>query len=304
MKKQRLADLVLLFVTFTWGATFVLVKEAIEKMPPFTFLGVRFLVAALILFLIMAVFYRETLKELTRQLWMIGIGIGLLLFGGYAFQTFGLLYTTASNAGFITGLSVVMVPLFALWLLRQKLKRNAVVGVVIATAGLAMLSLNQFQINLGDALVFCCAICYGLHITLVGKFTARYHALPFAFVQVVSCGVFNMIGGLLFEDVGASFSKDVLFDITVFSALLICSVIATAFAFVAQNQFQKFTTPTRTALIFATEPVFAALTGYLWAGDRLGTLQVIGCLLILGGMLVAELGGSHEEDSPKETSYA
>jgi drug/metabolite transporter (DMT)-like permease len=303
MKKHWLAALVLLFVTFTWGATFVLVQEAVDKMPPFTFLGVRFLVAALLLGLFMFAFSRDTLKGMTRELWVVGSWIGLLLFGGYAFQTFGLLYTTASNAGFITGLSVVMVPLFALWFLRQRLKRNAVIGVIVATAGLAMLSLNEFTINVGDLLVFFCAICYGLHITFVGKYTARFHALPFAFVQILSCGVFNMIGGFLFEDVAASFTREVLFDIEVFSALLICSVIATAFAFVAQNYFQKFTTPSSTALIFATEPVFAAATGYFFAGDRLATMQVIGCLLILGGMLIAELGGQQEVES-NETSYA
>ncbi|ASS74904.1 EamA family transporter [Tumebacillus algifaecis] len=304
MRKNVAADLVLLGVTFSWGATFVLVKEAVDKMPPFTFLGVRFLFAALILGLIMVLFFRDTVKGMTKQLWVVGSWIGLLLFGGYALQTFGLLYTTASNAGFITGLSVVMVPIFAYWFLRQRLKRNAVIGVIVATIGLAFLSLTQFQVNLGDLLVFFCAICYGLHIICIGKYTTRFHALPFAFVQILSCGLFNMIGGFLFEDVSASFSADVLFDLTVFSALLICSVIATAFAFVAQNQFQKFTTPTRTALIFAMEPVFAALTGYLWAGDRLGTLQVIGCLCILGGMLIAELGGGQEEVGQKDTSYA
>lgn len=300
MKKNYLADLVLLGVTFTWGATFVLVKEAIDTMPPFTFLGVRFLIAGLLLYLFMLAFYRRTLQGLSKDIWIAGTLCGFMLFLGYAFQTFGLLYTTASNAGFITGLSVVMVPLFSLWLLRHKLKRNAMLGVGVATVGLAMLSLTgELGINVGDVLVFFCAISYGLHITLVGKFTQNYHAFPFALIQIVTCGVFNMIGAFLFEDWTTAFTPRVLFDPWVFSALLICSVIATAVAFVAQNQFQKFTTPTRTALIFATEPVFAALTGYLWAGDRLGGLQVVGCLLILGGMLIAELGGQHEDPSPE-----
>lgn len=299
MKNNGWADLVLLGVTFTWGATFVLVKDAVGKMPPFTFLGVRFLIAGLLLYLFARLFYRNSLRGLTRDIWWKGALLGLLLFGGYAFQTFGLLHTTASSAGFITGLSVVMVPLFSLWFLGHRLKANAMLGVGVATVGLAMLSLNGgLGINLGDLLVFFCAICYGLHITFIGKFTAKFHAFPFALIQIVSCGLFNMIGGFLFEDWQASFTPGVLLDGTVLSALLICSVIATAVAFVAQNQFQKFTTPTRTALIFATEPVFAALTGYIWADDRLTLMQIAGCLLILGGMLVAELGDRREESQP------
>src|SRR4051794_32635892 len=142
MKKNYLADLVLLGVTFTWGATFVLVKGAINSMPPFTFLGMRFLIGGLLLFLFMLAFYRRTLQGLGKDFWIAGTLCGFMLFLGYAFQTFGLLYTTASNAGFITGLSVVMVPLFSLWLLRHKLKRNAMLGVGVATIGLAMLSLT------------------------------------------------------------------------------------------------------------------------------------------------------------------
>jgi len=306
MKKSYIADLVLLFVTFVWGATFVLVKEAINTMPPFTFLATRFLFAAVILALFMLIFYRDQLKSMGKDVWLIGSWVGLWLSVGYAFQTFGLQYTTASKAGFITGLAVVLVPLLSLWLLRHRLKPNAILGVVMAAVGLGMLSLNrQLNVEFGDFLVFLCAICFAMHITLIGRFTVRFHALPFALVQIIAVGVLNAIGAVLFEDYQVAFSPTVLLDAWVLSALLICSLIATAFAFVAQNQFQKFTTPTRTALIFSTEPVFAAITGYFWANDRLAVMQVAGCLLILAGMIVAELGGNSEEASGEaETSTA
>lgn len=300
MKKTYMADLILLGVTFTWGATFVLIKEAIQTMPPFTFLAVRFLIAAVLLFAFLLLFARDTLRALDRRLWIAGAILGFWLFLGYAFQTFGLQFTTSSKAGFITGLSVVFVPFLALWLLRQKLKRNALFGVGVATIGLALLSLTRdLSVNLGDLLVFFCAISYGMHITLVGRYAPRYPALLLALLQIFFCGIFNLGGALIFEDVSLAFSPDVLFNAYVFSGLLICSVIATAVAFVVQNQFQKFTTPTRTALIFATEPVFAALTGYLFAGDRLDMQQVLGCLLILGGMLIAELGGHNDKTEPE-----
>ncbi|PWK15831.1 DMT family transporter [Tumebacillus permanentifrigoris] len=300
MKKSYMADLILLGVTFSWGATFVLVKEAIQTMPPFTFLAVRFLFAALLLFLFMFFFARDTLRGLDRRIWIGGVILGFWLFAGYAFQTFGLQFTTSSKAGFITGLSVVFVPFLSLWMLGHTLKRNALLGAGIATVGLAMLSLtSELSVNIGDLLVFLCALSYALHITLVGKYAPRFQAFPLALLQIFFCGVFNLGGALVFEDVSVVFAPDVLFDPWVFSALLICSVFATAVAFVAQNQFQKFTSPARTALIFATEPVFAAATGYFWAGDRLTILQVSGCLLILGGMLFAELGGQDDKPDPE-----
>ena len=300
LNKNILADLSMLGVTVTWGATFVLVQKAIDTMPPFTFLGVRFLIGGLLLYLFMLAFYRNTLKSLGKDIWFAGILCGFMLFLGFAFQTFGLKYTTASNAGFITGLAVVMVPFLSLWLLRHKLKPNAMIGIGVATVGLAMLSLTgAVGINFGDVLVFFCAISYAMHITLVGRYTHIHHAFPFAMIQILTCGVFNMIGAFLFEDWTVAFTPAVLFDPWVLSALLICAVLATAVAFVVQSQVQKFSTPTRTALILATEPVFAAITGYLWAGDRLSALQVVGCVLILGGMLIAELGGQHEDPSPE-----
>ncbi|KEO81157.1 DMT family transporter [Tumebacillus flagellatus] len=298
MKKTILADSILLGVTFVWGATFVLVKEAINTMPPFTFLAVRFLFAALLLFLFMLFFARDALRGIDRRLWFSGAALGLWLFAGYAFQTFGLEFTTSSKAGFITGLSVVFVPFLALWMLRQKLKRNALLGSGVATVGLALLSLTRdLSVNIGDLLVLLCAISYALQIVLVGRYAPRYHAFTLALLQIFFCGVFNLIGSLLFEDISVVFSPDVLFDPWVLWALLICSVLATAVAFVAQNQFQKFTTPTRTALIFSTEPVFAALTAFFWAGERLDLQQVVGCLLILAGTLFAELGG--HDDKPQ-----
>ncbi|MGZ4031102.1 MAG: DMT family transporter, partial [Tumebacillaceae bacterium] len=287
-------------VTFTWGATFVLVKEAINTMPPFTFLGVRFLIGALLLALFMLLFNRSSLKNLNKEIWIAGTILGFTLFLGYAFQTFGLQYTSASKSGFITGLSVVMVPFMSLWLLRHRLKRNAMFGVAVATVGLGLLSLNKnLDVNFGDVLTFLCAVSFGLQIVLVGRYAPKFQAFPLAMIQILTCGLFNLIGAVLFEDYTTAFSPAVLLNSSVLSALLICSVIATAVAFVAQNQFQKFTTPTRTALIFATEPVFAAVIGYFWANDHLTLAQIIGCLCILAGMLIAEIGGNHEDSEPQ-----
>lgn len=297
-RKSLVADLILLLVTFFWGATFVLVKEAIDTMPPFTFLGVRFAIAAVLIFLILLVFKRDQLT-MDKGLLKSGAVLGFWLFAGYAFQTFGLQYTTASKAGFITGLSIVLVPLFSVWLLRLKPKRATIAGVAAATIGLGFLSLDRVEAaNIGDFLVFLCALSYAMHIIMMGKYAPRHHALPLAMYQIAAVSVFNTLGALLFEPWQQSFTKEVLLNPTVDLALIVCAVFATVFAYVAQTQFQKFTTPSRTALIFSMEPVFAALTAYLWAGERLTVQAVAGCLLILAGMLIAELGGSDKEEEP------
>ncbi|WP_018130986.1 DMT family transporter [Effusibacillus pohliae] len=300
MKKSLMADLILLCVTFAWGATFVLVKEAIATMPPFTFLGVRFAIAAVLLYLMLFLFKRNQLKA-DKGAVRAGLVLGFWLFAGYAFQTFGLKYTTASKAGFITGLSVVLVPLFSVWMLRLKPKRTTLVGIAAATVGLALLSLDKVEAaNLGDALVFLCAVSFAMHITTMGKYAPRFKALPLATYQIAAVAMFNLLSGWLFEPWQQAFTKQVLFNPTVDMALIICAVFATALAFLAQTQFQKFTTPSRTALIFSTEPVFAAVTAYLWADERLSGQAVVGCLLILVGMVIAELGGSDKKETPAE----
>lgn len=292
VRKSLIADMVLLLVTFSWGATFVVVQKAIDTMPPFSFLGVRFAIAAILLFLIMLLCMRDQL-QFDKGLFKAGVVLGGWLFAGYAFQTFGLQYTTASKAGFITGLSVLLVPLFSVWLLREKPKRSTVYGVAAATVGLGLISLDRLEAaNIGDFLVFLCAISFAMHIIMMGKYAPRFRAFPLALVQIAAVSVFNLIGALLFEPWRTSLTPSVLFEPGIAIALLICAVFATALAFVAQSQFQKFTTPTRTALIFSAEPVFAAITAYFWIHERLGLQALIGCALILAGMLMAELGGS------------
>jgi len=155
MKKQWVADMSLLFVTFIWGATFVLVQNAISFLEPLSFNGVRFLLAGLFLLIWLFLFHRPQLKMWNGSLLLSGAFMGFWLFSGYAFQTMGLLYTTSAKAGFITGLSVVLVPLFAFFLLKQKPKANAILGVLIAAIGLYLLTMNgELSVNKGDVLVF------------------------------------------------------------------------------------------------------------------------------------------------------
>lgn len=297
--KRYFADGVLLFVTAVWGTTFVLVQNAVHAMPVFTFLAVRFSAAGFLL-LLPALWHPPSRRTLADpRLWKAGFWIGLWLFAGYAFQTLGLLYTTAGKAGFITGLSVALVPLFSLLILRRMPALSAWIGVATAACGLYFLSFGGVAgFNKGDALVLLCAIAFALQIIAVGKYAPTYPALPLAAIQLLTVGALSTVAMVgTNEGTTASFASMGLS--AVWSALLICIFLATILAYFAQTAFQKFTTPTRTALIFSMEPVFAAVAAVLWAGERLTALELIGCALILAGMLVAEFGGKERELTSK-----
>ncbi|CAH2715568.1 hypothetical protein BACCIP111895_02752 [Neobacillus rhizosphaerae] len=290
MKKPIMADLSLLLVTLIWGTTFVLVQNAIDFLEPFSFNGIRFLIAAILLIVCLLIFERRQLKQLNFKIIASGIFIGFWLFLGYVTQTMGLLYTTTSKAGFITGLNVVLVPLFSMFLLKQYPSKNAILGVLIATFGLFLLTMTDAAtLNIGDGFVFIGAISFALHIILTGKFSSKFPTLLLTIIQVTTVALLSIGSSFLFEDWRKSLNKDILLSQDVIVALIITSVFATALAFFIQTNFQKYTSATRVALIFAMEPVFAAIAGYFWALERLSISALFGCILIFTGMICAEL---------------
>ncbi|MED1725161.1 DMT family transporter [Brevibacillus parabrevis] len=285
-----MADITLLLIALVWGTTFLIVQQAIASLPPNTFNAVRFTVAALFLLVILLIRNRRQLTEFRGLIIRAGIILGFWLCLGYALQTVGLLYTTPSKAGFITGLSVVLVPLFSFLLLRDRIKVVAVIGVILAAAGLYLLTQNQeFSFNLGDALVFGCAICFAMQIVFTGKYAPRFSALPLAIVQLGTVAVMSWLYAFFCEDWSRAFDPAILFIPEVAMGLIVTSIFATALAFLAQTALQKQTSSTRVALIFALEPVFAALTSYIFIHEVLNGRQLTGCLMIFTGMILAEL---------------
>ena len=291
-RQQLGADAALLMVTVVWGATFVMVKDAVTAFPVFSFMALRFGLAALALAPLVAWQARRNRALATgmapaprgawRRLAFSSLLVGVALFAGYAFQTAGLKLTTPAKAGFITGLSVVFVPIGAALVLRQPPSRNAWFGVLLATIGLALISLNDgFAVEVGDLLVLCCAVAYAAHILLLGHFAPRQNAMQLALGQIAAVAVFSATAAMAFDD-PAPLTGQVLF------AAAFTGVLATAAAFFIQTVSQRFTTSTHTALIFAAEPVFAGLFSFLLVGETLGPRQLLGCGLILVGMLVAE----------------
>ncbi|MGW8313115.1 MAG: DMT family transporter [Desulfuromonadales bacterium] len=282
-KQQLFAELVLASVTLFWGATFPIVKQAITEMPVMAFLWVRFAIAALLLALIAG---RSGFSTLDRRGWRLGILLGTLLFLSYLFQTFGLERTSSANTGFLTGLGVIWVPLMAGPILKKPAAFGSKVGVGLALLGLFMLTWHTpWTINFGDFLVVVCSLFIALHIIGLDAFTRGYDGRALTFVQIATMAVLSCLGSLAYEPVSwpPSWTSSLIF------AFVITSVFATAYAFWAMTTFQNRTTPTRAALVYTLEPVFAAVFSVWLAGDRLSAIGWFGGLLIVAGMIVAEV---------------
>ncbi|NUC18979.1 DMT family transporter [Bacillus mycoides] len=290
MKKDWIAPLALLFVSFIWGATFVVVQNAMSFVGPFTFNGIRFLFAGIILLFVQMIFSQKTSRQDIKQSSLAGLIVGFFLCVGYLLQTFGLLYTTSSKAGFLTGLSIVMVPILSFIFLKQRATIFIVLGIAVATAGLYLLTAgDSFQLNIGDILVLGCAVAFAAHILVNGFFSKKISPLLLSTSQVLAVGIFSSICAFLFEDWEKLFSVSLWTNQSFLFALFLTSLFATSIAFFIQTSAQKHTSPTRVAIIFAMEPVFAALTGVLVANEQLSISAIIGCLCIFLGMVFVEL---------------
>jgi len=279
--KSIQAEIYLLIIVIIWGSTFALIKGVIDTIPPYTYLAYRFLLAALIL----VVIFWKRLKKLNIMILKKGSLIGIFLFLGYTLQTVGLKYTTATKAGFITGFSVVLVPIISFLLLKEKVSRDSVIGVALATLGLWFLNYNSsFSFNLGDFLVLLCAFSFAMHIISVGLFSKKLDYVLLAITQITVVFILSLFMALIFERpaIHLSYSSDIWWSI------VITGIFATALAFYMQNRFQRHSTATKTAIIFSGEPLFAAMFAYILIGEKVGPIAWAGGLLIIFGMIVSQ----------------
>lgn len=289
MSKRVQTDLALAFATLIWGATFVVVKEALNDASVFAFIAVRFTFAAV---LMAAINYRAVAR-ITRGDLRAGFLIGVFMFSGYAAQTVGLQFTTPSKAGFITGFSVVLVPVLLAVFWRRGANFWIWLGAATALAGLYFLSVPAAGfsgLNLGDVLVFLCAVLFAFHIIFVARYTGRHSVAALSFLQIATTAVLAIVFLPVLHFTGGEAAR---FQVTsgLIGAILLTAVGATALAFSIQVWAQQYTAPTHTALIFSLEPVFAAVTSYLVLDERLGARGLAGGALILAGILLAELRG-------------
>lgn len=280
-KRVPVPELALIGVAAIWGLTFVMVQDAVEVIPVMAFLAYRFIPAAL---LVGAIFWRG-LRSLPRDGWRAGLVMGSFLTAGYIFQTMGLERTSASNAGFITGMFVVLTPIFGSIFLRQKAGRIAWIAALVSAFGLYLLSGTGAEglRVVGDGLVLLCACSFAGHILVTDRAVKDHATGPLLAVQLGVCGAVTLVLAL------ASDGLPVPRESQVWTALAVTAVLASALAFFVQTYAQRHAPPARTALILASEPAFAGFFAWLLADERLSALGWVGAALILASIVAVEL---------------
>jgi len=276
MGKNLIFTLLLVGVTAVWGWTFVVVQDAISAFGVLGFLALRFALASAALSPILR-------SGVTRRTLLVGGGIGVVLATGYLFQTLGLLYTTPTNSGLITGLFVVFAPLADRLFFGVRASREVVVAVVLSLLGMVLLAGGgPAGVNPGDLLTLLCAVALGLHIALLSRYAVGHDAGGLTFAQILAMA-------MLFAALWPFAGTVELPPPEVWGALLITGLLASAGAFYIQTFVQQRLPAARTAIILTMEPAFAAFFGYWLAGDRLIAVQIVGAALILSAVFVGEV---------------
>ncbi len=286
MSRSLKAHILLVLITLIWGSNFVVIKNALADVSPLFFNAVRMSLAAVVL---AAVFHRE-LGRLSSGSLCSGLLVGVFLFAGNELQTVGLKYTTPSKSAFLTGVSVVLVPVLLALFWKRRLNRWTGAGVVLAFAGLFLLTVpastgagfNLHSMNKGDLLTLGAALVFAFHIILIGHATRTQGWQQITVIQVAMTAILMIVTVPLAEHVYVVWSPRVIWGIG------ITGFLSLALAFAIQAWAQQFTPATHTALIFTLEPVFAWLTSFIFLGERLGARAGAGAACILAGLLISE----------------
>ncbi len=289
---------ILIFVSFVWGAEFVLVDLTIAKLPTNTFNAIRFFLAGLAL---LPLFYFSKERHQTlpiKPLLISGSLLGFFLFLGFYAQTEGMRYTSVSNAGFITGMAVPLVSLLGFMFFNKRPTLAVWIGIVVATLGLYFLTTGgEFSFNNGDLLILACAFAFAFHLVFTDKFVKDLPVLSLSIVQIFSVAAYCLAAALLSGDplFYLSGSEPVswhehLFEPIIVFSILVTALLGTAFAYWAQTSCQQFLPSHKVAMVFASEPIFAHGAAWLFLGEHLALMGFMGAGMIIAGMLISELG--------------
>jgi drug/metabolite transporter (DMT)-like permease len=282
-----LAETGLVIAGVIWGGNFVLVKYAMGEMPPLYYLGLRFLVGAVLLL----PFSFSRLRKLNRQGWLIGCGVGVVLFAGFALQTVGLQSTSPGVSGFLTGLYVIMVPLIIGLFTGRWPSPMVGIGVVVVAGGFAVLSLyGELSFGWGEVFTLLATIFWALHILGVGYGSTRISAMAFVQLQLTVCAVLSLAGAFVFEG-------PVLFPgWGAMAAVLWTGVMGGLVAYMLVVLGQRYTPPTLAGVLMSLEAVFALIVSIAVGYDTLTLRTLLGFALVFAGTMLARLGS---EESPE-----
>lgn len=282
------AELLLVLAAIVWGFAFVAQKAGMDSIGPMAFNGIRFVIGSVLLLPLIWYYDHRAIKHThvinTRKgLWKAGIISGLVLFAAASIQQLGIVYTTAGNAGFITSMYVILVPVFSLFI-NQKVNIQTWIGAIIALAGLYLLSASEgLSIVTGDMLVFGSAFFWAVQVILASYYAVRINVIKLAAIQFGLTGIISLIISFFTETYGLS---------NIYAAtipLLYGGIMSVAFAFTLQLIAQKKANPTHAAIILSTESVFAAIGGWLILNEELTRVETIGAALMLTGVILSQL---------------
>jgi drug/metabolite transporter (DMT)-like permease len=276
------ADLLLLSVAIAWGVTFLMVQDAINSTPVYAFLFFRFGIASILMFFIAY----KYLNQINKRTIFYGVILGTFLFSAFATQTFGLLYTKSSIVAFITGLNVIFVPFLAYLVFKDHISKKVFIAAIVAVIGLYSLTMSgTLTVGIGEFLTLICAFLFALQIIYTGKFSKEVNVFLLVLFQLITVTILSLIFSLSLDDVTFNLSYDYAF----FKAVLITAIFATVYAFLIQTYMQQFTTASKTAIIFAMEPVSAAIFAYFMISETLTSIQLSGAVLIVLATIIAEV---------------
>ncbi len=276
MTKEFKASLSLLFVTVVWGGSFPIMSKGIKFVGVYTFLTFRFLLAAAILL----IFCFNRFNKINKATIKAGVIIGLAMFIGSALQTEGLLYTSPSKSGFLTGLNVVMVPII-IAIRKMKLPDiYTIIGVILSVIGLSLISLNgDFSFNYGDFLTMLCALAFAMQIIWIDKYAQNIDPLLLTLIEFLVIGILSLVPAVAMEKIQFTPNS---FSIW---AILYTSIFSSILAYGIQNKMQPFVSPSNAAVIYLAEPVFSAIFS-VFVGDIITLRVLFGCVIIFLSMIV------------------
>jgi drug/metabolite transporter (DMT)-like permease len=293
--KKYFGESALLFNTIIWGATFALIKGALEDSSPMIFLALRFGLAAILMF----PFIYKQLFAVDKQTLFAGSILGVFFFSGFATQTIGLNYTSATKSGFITGTFIVIIPILQLIIERRRPKWFNLISIVLVLIGLILLSSKGLHVldilaeigsdfNIGDFLTLLCAVLFAFQVVYVDVFTKKYEYIPMVFMQLFITGIGGVIFAIIFsifniETFKLTFSTNLIF------AVLYTSIFASVLATIIQLKYQKLVTPTKAGIIYSFEPIMAALFAYFILSEKISNFGLLGGLFIFIGLLFSEV---------------
>ncbi|NOV03999.1 DMT family transporter [Paenibacillus planticolens] len=285
MKRQK-AEWLMIAVTLCWGSSYLFMQYGLNTIAEFNLIALRFGLA----FLVTAALFFKHLRKTDLPTIKYGALLGFLLFCIFTCITFGLKTTTTSNAGFLVSLTVIFVPLIYVFVFKKKLHPSLIIGICLAFIGMGLLTLNsQLHIYPGDFLCILSALFYAVYIIITGTVVKNSDSLNLGILQLGFAGAFGLLFSFIFE------TPSLPATLNGWISILVLSLVCSAFGFVVQPLAQKYTTPTRTGLIFALEPVFAALFGFLFAHEILPLRGYIGAALVLLGVVVSDWQGKRRE---------